>query len=209
MTSSAARHARAFLDSADPDAMALDLVEGVLSSSARDRAGRGTLRELERWTVEQLEQLGVKPAKALESEEVLDVLAATLLVSRRAPVELLRRRGAQFHYGIAALLDSLEPDFVPELLKETRRRMADDAEYAAEISDTRRAVERLRRRAEAVQRRVVDAAEQDLATETQRPVVLRAAQDDEGFEVGVAVFVIVCVAVAVWDFVRRNDPAQN
>jgi hypothetical protein len=209
MTSSAARHARAFLDSADPDAMALDLVEGALSSSARDRAGRGTLRELERWTVEQLEQLGVKPAKALESEEVLDVLAATLLVSRRAPVELLRRRGAQFHYGIAALLDSLEPDFVPELLKETRRRMADDAEYADEISDNRRAVERLRRRAEAVQRRVVEAAEKDLATETQRPVVLRAAQDDEGFEVAVAVFVIVCVAVAVWDFVRRNDPAKN
>jgi hypothetical protein len=209
MPSSAARHVRAFLDSADPDAMALDLVERVLDSTARDRAGRGTLRDLERWTVDQLNLLGVKPAKALESEEVLDVLAATWLVSRRAPVELLRRRGPQFHYGISALLDALEPDFVPELLKETRRRMTADPEYAAEISDTRRAVERLRRRAEAVQRRVVDAVEQDLATETQRPAVLQSAQDDEGFEVGVAVFVIVCVAVAVWDFVRRNDPAKN
>jgi hypothetical protein len=208
MPSSAARHARAFLDTADPDAMALDLMERALRSSARDRSGRATLRDLERWTVDQLKRLGVKPAKALESDEVLDVLAATWLVSRRVPVELLRRSGQQFHHEIAALLDALEPDLVPELLEETRRRMAADPEYAAEIADTRRAVERLRRRAEAVQRRVVASVQKDLDTDDQRPVVLQSAKADD-LELPVAVFVIVCVAVAVWHYISSNDPAKN
>jgi len=209
MPSSAARHARAFLDSADPDAMSLDLMERALRSSARDRRGRATLRNLERWTVDQLELLGVKPARALESDEVLDMLAATWLVARRVPVEFLRRSGPQFHHEIAALLDALEPDFVPELLKETRRRMAADPEYAAEIVDTRRAVERLRRRAEAVQRRVVASVQEDLAdTDDQLPVVLRRAAADD-LEVPVAIFVIVCVAVAVWHYISSNDPAKN
>jgi hypothetical protein len=205
----AATHARSFLDAVDPDAAALDLLDSALRSAAPDRASWRTLRIVEQWGFEQLDRLGVQPAEALERDEVLDVLAAVRLVTTTRPARLRRLSVPRFRHRVAALLDTLEPEFVPELLQETRRRMAVDPAFAAALADARDGIAPVRRRAERLLREVRDSVGDEFEGDPDLPVVLQRAADDEAFEVAVAVFVIVLVVVAVATWIASEDPAKN
>lgn len=206
---SGAIHARSFLDAVDPDAAALRLVDSALRAAAPDRASWRTLRSVERWGLEQLERLGVQPAHALERDEVLDVLAAVRLVTTTRPARLRLLSVPRFRNQVATLLDTLEPDFVVELLRETRRRMAADPRFAAAIADAREGIAPLRRRAERGLREVRESVGDRFAGDPDLPIVLERAADDDAFEVGVAVFVIVLVVVAVATWIASEDPAKN
>lgn len=206
---SPATHARSFLDTVDPDAGSLELLDTALRAAAPDRASWRVLRRVEEWGFEQLERLRVQPAEALERDEVLDVLAAVRLVTTTRPARLRRLSVPAFRHRVATLLDTLEPDFVPELLRETRRRMAADPAFAAAMVDARGGIAPLRRRAERLLREVRDSVGDQFADDPDVPVVLQRAADDEAFEVAVAVFVIVLVVVAVATWIASEDPAKN
>jgi hypothetical protein len=203
-----ARHARGFLDLADPDASALDTFETALRAAARSRAGRAALRGLENWTRTQLGLLGVTTEKALESDDVLDLLAAVRLVAMKAPLQSRRGSPRRFHHRLPALLDGLEADFVPELLKEIRRRTAADAGWARQIADSRRAVTKLHAAAEAVRGELVASLPPDVADDPQLPEILRDSQE-EAAAGAIAVFVVVLVAVVTAWWIAGEDPAKN
>lgn len=205
MPTSTATHARRFLDVADLDAQTLDLLRAALRSTTRNRAAWPTLERLEEWTTAQLELLDVDPDGALNDEKVLDVLASVHLVAARVPAQFRRRSAIRFHHGVAAVLDSLEPDFTLELLKETRWRKEDDPVFAAELAVSRRAVVNLLRRALALHAGVVESVPAEVADDPHRPSVLRAA----GGEVAIAVFVIVLVVMVTIAWIAYNDPAKD
>jgi hypothetical protein len=125
-SSSASSHARDLLNVASPDTAALDILNSLLRTATHDRATGRALLAVERWTVDQLELLEVKPEDALSDDKVLDLLAAVRVVTTHLPAPIRRQTSARLGRLMAAALDELEPDFVPELLKETRQRMADD-----------------------------------------------------------------------------------
>jgi hypothetical protein len=155
------RHARDFLNFADPETAAIDLLETALRSAVRDRAGRRTLRRVEQWTIAQLELLGVEPDQALESDDLLDLVAAARLVAIRLPVGTRRRSARRLRDRAALRLDQLEHDFVPELLKETRRRIADNPTFAADIADSREAVPNLLQRLDTLRGEVAATVPED------------------------------------------------
>jgi hypothetical protein len=206
---SAVTHARSFLDTVDPDASAVELVDAALRPKVPDRATWRTVRRIEEWSLDQCKSLGVEPAEALKREEVLDVIAAVRLVTTTRPASLRGLSIPGFRHRAAALLDSLEPDFVPVLLKETRRRMAADPAFAAAIADARGGIAPLRRRAERLLREVRGAVGDEFADDPDLPVALQRADDDQAGEVAVGIFVVILlVVVTVW-WIATNDPAKN
>ena len=203
----AARHARGFLTIGDPDASSLDAFAAALGRAARSRNEWPALQRVERWTRTQLGVLGVAPERAMESDDVLDVLAAVGLVAARAPTQGRRPSQRQLLHRLAAILDGLEPDFVPELLKETRHRMADEAEFSAQIADSRRAVTKLSRSAQARGRELATTIPPELEEDPELPSVLRSQEDEAGVFIGVFVVVLVLVVVAWW--IAGEDPGKD
>jgi hypothetical protein len=128
---------------------------------------------------------------------VLDVLAAVRLVATKLPVAARPRAAARTRYRFAALLDSLEPDFVPELLKETRRRISKDPTFAADIAESRGGVTKLHGRVDALRREVAGTVHAELADDPDLPLVLRA-NDQQDEVIGIIVVVLVLAATAVW-----------
>jgi hypothetical protein len=175
-------HVRRFLNVADEDTAALDLMRSIVRSAVRSRAGWKTLRSLEEWTSEQLKLLDVEADQALSSADVLDVFAAVRLVTRRAPARPRPRSARQLRFAIAAVLDTLEPDFIPELLKQTRQRVASDDTFAAELAESRAEIERLIPRVAALREDELAAAPTTLTEDSGAPVVLLT---------GVEVFVVI------------------
>ncbi len=203
---STATHVRRFLNITDLDGQALDLLSAALRSTTKNRAGWPTLQRLEQWTTAQLERLGVDPDDALGNDDVLDVMASVHLVTSRVPAQFRRPSASRFQHGVAALLDLLEPDFIPELLKETRRRKEADPIFAADLAQSRRAVVNLARRASALRAKMIESLPAEIADDPDRPVTLREEQEGE---IALAVFVIVLVVTVVISWIAYNDPSKD
>jgi hypothetical protein len=204
---SASTHARDFLNIADPDTAAHDLLDSALRSAVRDRASRRSLRSVEQWTFDQLQLLGVKSAQALSDDKVLDVLAAIRLVTAKLPINPRGRSTERFANRVAVLLDGLEPGFVPELLNETQRRIADEPGYAAKIADARVAMKEVHRSVNALRREVVDTIPPELADDPDLPIVLR--QDDGGQDEAtisiLAVAFVIALTAALYVSRKHSD----
>lgn len=199
-------HARRFLRIADPDVIALDLLEGVLRWAVTDDEAREALRRIERWTREQLELLDVAPDAALADEKVLDLLAATRWVTVRTPVENPRTLPSGFGRHLVGVLDGLEPQFVPALLDEIRRRRAGDTRFADEIAGWRQSIAGLHERSAALRRDVVRTREFQSKLPSDPPLVMRG---DDG-DVGVVIAVVVTVVVLLVSyFVATHEDRQN
>jgi hypothetical protein len=204
----ASTHARDFLNIADTETAAHDLLETTLRLAVRNRAARGTLRSVERWTRDQLELLGIAPDRAIENQDVLDLLAAAEVVAARVPARLPGRPATRLHFRVAALLDGLEPDFVPELLQETRRRSADEPAFAARLREARRAVVDRVRALGTLRREIASTVPDEQADDPGFPVVLTRA-NSQAEEVAVGVFVAVLVVMVVIAWIASEDPAKE
>jgi hypothetical protein len=199
-------HAERFLRIADPDATSLDLLEGILRWAVTDDEAQGALRRLEHWTRKQLELLGVNPDAALTDDKVLDLLAATRLVTLRIPVENSRALSSGFARRLVALLDGLEPQFLPELLTEVRRRVAGDARFADDIAGWRQSIVVLQARSAALRRDIVQSEKFQSALSSDPPLVMRA---DEGQAGGIVPVIIIVVVLVVSWLVATHEDRQN
>jgi hypothetical protein len=199
-------HVRRFVNIADPDEEVVDQVRVALRSTARTRASWPTLKRLQEWTTAQRELLSIDSDDVLSNDDVLDLMASVRLVAIRAPAQFRRRPAGRFHRSIDGLLDSLEPDFVPELLKETRRRRDADPVFAAELAQSRRAVEGLVRRVSVLRAEVIESLPTEVADDPDRPVTLR--EESEG-EVLISVVMIIFGIMLVWHFIASNDPSKE
>ena len=203
---STATHVRRYLDVADPDAQALNLLMRALRASTRDRDDWPATRRIEEWIMAQLDLLGVEVDDALTHDDVLDVLASVHLVASRVPPPHRRARARRIYRTVAALLDSLEPDFIPELLRDTRRRKATSAAFAANLAQSRRAVVELITGATAAGGEVIDSMPAEVAADPDRPVTLRAAEAG-AVVIGVLVVILVVAVTVAW--IAYNDPAKD
>jgi hypothetical protein len=206
MPISTTTHVRRYLDVADQDAQALDLLQRALRASSRDRDEWPATRRIEQWTLAQLELLGVEVDHALTNDDVLDVLASAHLVASRVPPPHRRARARRVHRSVAALIDSLEPDFIPELLRDTRRREATSAAFAARLAESRRGVVDLITTATAARGEILDSLPAEVATDPDRPVALREAQAGA---VVVGVFVVILLVAVTIAWIAYNDPAKD
>jgi uncharacterized protein (DUF2236 family) len=168
-------HARRFLNVGDLDAQAMDLLPAAMRWT-KEQDGWPTLKRIEDWTTAQLRQLGVQLRDAPRNNDVLDVMASIHLVARRVPGRLRRPSARRARY-VAAFLDSLEPDFIPELLKETRRRKRADRTFAAELNQSRGAVEDFVRQASELRAETRASLPSESADVPDRPVALQDTDD--------------------------------
>lgn len=208
MPTQTAVHVRRLFDLANLDAQALDLFRASLRLTARNRVSWPTHERVQRWTAEQLQRLGIEADQALTDERVLDMMAGIHVVAGRVPAQVRRRSAFGFHNAVAAVLDSIEPDFLDELLKETRRREKNDPAFAAELAQSRRAVASLQKRASAIQTRVVESVPADVADDPDLPVVL-AREEDSSAEVAIGVFVVLLVVVVTIWYIANSDPSKD
>lgn len=195
---SARAHARNLLDVASPSTAGVELLNSLVQTAIRDRTTGRAFRNVEQWMLDQLELLGVQPEEALSDDSVLDLLAAIHVVTIHLPRRVRRRPPASFGLHIAAVLDELEPDFVPELLKETRRRIADDPSFAREMADSRGTILELRDRSDAIRAEVVGPIPEQIASDTDQPLIVQTA--------AVGVFPIIAFAfIIIGGFIIWNE----
>jgi hypothetical protein len=155
----------------------------------------------------QLELLDVDTEQVLTSPAVLDVFASVRLVTKRAPARLRPRSGLQLRFTIAALLDTLEPDFIPELLKQTRQRAAGDSIFAAQLAESRAEIERLIPKVAALREAELAAVSTELEDHDDPPVVFLT--DEEGAKLGLAVVIVLFVVLTVAAWIASEDPGKD
>ncbi len=139
--------------------------------------------------IDQLRQLGVKPEAAAKDEDILDALAVALLLLDRTPVTasaqtVMRIRPRQ----VQATLDSIEPDFVPQMIAEARRRAKLSPAFARRLEEARAQVyAALSEAVPSVRKRAVGDIPDDLADDPKAPIII--ARDDSPVPILIGVVV--------------------
>jgi hypothetical protein len=194
-------HATRFLNLGDTEETAYNLVRGILRSAIRDRVSRRALQKVDQWASGELMRLVVEPSRALSDDRVLELLAAARVVAARLPPQTRRISSRVLSARVADLIDTAEVDFVPSLLKEVRRRIAERSAFASMIAEARSAVPEQGQRAATLRREVIGSIPAEVVDDPELPRALQRASE-EG--IGILVIVILAAAIAVWYFAERE-----